>query len=844
LAGRRKILGAALAGEAGFASDCIRRSHDTFHDDKPRDNLKESSKHKPSRTLATSTTDKLEDLGAEIKRQERSSLKQSDTWPPNVSVRKRSIGYGPSLTTSIRTTYPDKSRRVPGKDASPKRVSSPKSQSTSLGRSRDLDESEIVRPPASGKRLFEPDSDSPFVAKTTFPSNSDQGPRSRVQQRQHRKNQKSSQSGGGQPFSQRPISSGEPGVISASVLGNLPASQQEAPSQGPPKIVRQPETRPISQEQLVAEVKGIYAGLVMVEGKCIQVDAKQAALAREAPPGTQPKLNNEQWQALIALHRTLLHEHHDFFLASQHPSATPAVRRLAIKYAMPARLWRHGIHSFLELLRNRLPDSLDHMLAFIYLAYSMMTLLYETAPAFEETWIECLGDLGRYRMAIEDDDIRDREVWTQVARQWYLKASDCSPKIGRLYHHLAILARPNALQQLFYYKALSEPQSFITERVSILKLVGNQSMSNEQRSKLLKREYQILYGKNKRSSTRSGKMSNILPILLNGRKARVSADTGASANFIDVSLASDIVRDENCPSFTLPNGNKYQPIGKSRELVQFPGEPDTMEYREFWVVENPVTRITLGEPFLMETKTLMRCNRHRFSGRAERMVKKPLLRLVGIQQKRLRATVNGRQVNILPDTGSEINVMPHQWALDNDIEVDYSSQRFVQYMDRSIKKTVGTAYTRVAPGYDSDEDYLMRWDVMDGPNEELIWGSDYLFDHAIYDHHEKEFITIDSNGHDLGPIELLDGAHAVIHRTIESVKSPFKHNRRRPKRPTFVVRNDIDDRMLEEIHRREQEDARIQGLPPGERPAAEAAEQLQRDKFDHRQRVSRQDDET
>ncbi|KAF5642769.1 uncharacterized protein FTJAE_3485 [Fusarium tjaetaba] len=26
----------------------------------------------------------------------------------------------------------------------------------------------------------------------------------------------------------------------------------------------------------------------------------------------------------------------------------------------------------------------------------------------EDTWIECLGDLGKYRMAIEDDDIRDR----------------------------------------------------------------------------------------------------------------------------------------------------------------------------------------------------------------------------------------------------------------------------------------------------------------------------------------------------------------------------------------------------------------------------------------------------
>jgi hypothetical protein len=218
-------------------------------------------------------------------------------------------------------------------------------------------------------------------------------------------------------------------------------------------------------------VKGIYAGLVMVEGKCIQVDAKQAALAREAPAGAQPKLNNEQWQALIALHRTLLHEHHDFFLASQHLSATPAVQRLAIKYAMPARLWRHGIHSFLELLRNRLPDSLDHMLAFIYLAYSMMTLLFETVPPFEETWIECLRDLGRYRMAIEDDNIRDREVWTQVSRQWYLKASDRAPRIGRLYHHLAILAHRNALQQLFCYgKALSISQPFPAAKDSILTL--------------------------------------------------------------------------------------------------------------------------------------------------------------------------------------------------------------------------------------------------------------------------------------------------------------------------------------------------------------------------------------
>ncbi|TIC95780.1 Telomerase-binding protein EST1A [Colletotrichum higginsianum] len=148
-------------------------------------------------------------------------------------------------------------------------------------------------------------------------------------------------------------------------------------------MIKEPETRPISQEQLVAEVKGIYAGLVMVESK----------------------------------------------------------------------------------------SSLEHMLAFIYLAYSMMALLYETVPTFEDTWIECLGDLGRYRMAIEDDDLKDREVWTSVSRHWYSKASDKAPTTGRLYHHLAILARPNGLQQLFYYsKSLCVPVPFLSARESIMTL--------------------------------------------------------------------------------------------------------------------------------------------------------------------------------------------------------------------------------------------------------------------------------------------------------------------------------------------------------------------------------------
>ena len=234
-----------------------------------------------------------------------------------------------------------------------------------------------------------------------------------------------------------------------------------------PDMLLQPDSRPISQEQLAAEVKSIYSGLTMVESKCIHVDKAQALSMRKG----DTELSHEHWQALIALHKTLLHEHHDFFLASQHPYASPALEKLAEKYTMPARMWKHGIHSFLELLRYRLPESLEFMISFIYTAYQMMSLLYETVPTFKNTWIECLGDLARYRMAIEDEDFRNRETWVNVSRFWYTKAADNTPETGRLYHHLAILARPNLLLQLcLYSRSLISVHIFPSARESILTL--------------------------------------------------------------------------------------------------------------------------------------------------------------------------------------------------------------------------------------------------------------------------------------------------------------------------------------------------------------------------------------
>lgn len=245
-----------------------------------------------------------------------------------------------------------------------------------------------------------------------------------------------------------------------------PMFAQTAPKRESPyaNIALEPPSSPISQQQLAAEIKGIYAGLVMVEAKCINIDTAQASEKER-----YSELTQEQYMALVALHRTLLYEHHDFLMATQHPSASPFLKGLATKYSMPARMWKHGIHGFLEVLRKKRPASQEYMLAFVYLAYQMMALLYETVEGFTDTWIECLGDLSRYRMAIEDD----REVYSQwlgVAAYWYLKSSDRNPNTGRLSHHLGILEKPSLKKLYFYVKSLTAPMPFLEGHESVKNL--------------------------------------------------------------------------------------------------------------------------------------------------------------------------------------------------------------------------------------------------------------------------------------------------------------------------------------------------------------------------------------
>lgn len=175
--------------------------------------------------------------------------------------------------------------------------------------------------------------------------------------------------------------------------------------------------------------------------------------------------------------------HHEFLVRVFDPLVPSSLHQLTVRYNIPSRLWQSGFHLILERLRHawmsNQPAALDLLTDLVYDAYKFYTDLLEdqTLVNFRTAWIEALGDLARYRMAIAshqatesrprptrsdlDDsdgeaessgasigaevaqawDVEDKETWRTTARDWYSMGITEKPGEGRLHHHLALLSR-------------------------------------------------------------------------------------------------------------------------------------------------------------------------------------------------------------------------------------------------------------------------------------------------------------------------------------------------------------------------------------------------------------------
>ena len=96
---------------------------------------------------------------------------------------------------------------------------------------------------------------------------------------------------------------------------------------------------------------------------------------------------------------------HNLLEISLAPSVPASLRIIPTKYNMIVRLWTYSFHKLLESLRRASftsPLALEHLQDFIYYAYTFYTGLLEepSLNSFKSAWLEALGDLAQYRMAV------------------------------------------------------------------------------------------------------------------------------------------------------------------------------------------------------------------------------------------------------------------------------------------------------------------------------------------------------------------------------------------------------------------------------------------------------------
>lgn len=227
-----------------------------------------------------------------------------------------------------------------------------------------------------------------------------------------------------------------------------------------------------------------------------------------------PGMSDAGWVELCSRHMKLAHAHHDFLTASLDPRLPASLHSLPVKYNIAARLWQNSFHLLIERMRttwlapsttlsrdgqqigpqvdgSTSARALEHLTDYILDAYQFYTTLLDeqVLSTFRSAWIEALGDLARYRMAvanhvaqtttlsedgpikharIDDDDegssddapappvpsgnsigkevadawdVEDRETWRTTARDWYALGVGEKPGEGRLHHRLALISR-------------------------------------------------------------------------------------------------------------------------------------------------------------------------------------------------------------------------------------------------------------------------------------------------------------------------------------------------------------------------------------------------------------------
>ncbi|KAK7023722.1 PINc domain-containing protein [Favolaschia claudopus] len=161
------------------------------------------------------------------------------------------------------------------------------------------------------------------------------------------------------------------------------------------------------------QLKKLYRAITDLETKVKQEDSDETEDAGRVLLKTKDAQDDdaerdkerEKWKRQIEDHKELAEIIHNLLEISLAPSVPASLRNIPTKYNIITRLWTFAFHKLLESLRRASftsPLALEHLQDFIYYAYTFYTGLLEepSLDPFKSGWLEALGDLARYKMAV------------------------------------------------------------------------------------------------------------------------------------------------------------------------------------------------------------------------------------------------------------------------------------------------------------------------------------------------------------------------------------------------------------------------------------------------------------
>ncbi|KAF8504047.1 hypothetical protein BU17DRAFT_101528 [Hysterangium stoloniferum] len=277
---------------------------------------------------------------------------------------------------------------------------------------------------------------------------------------------------------------------------------------------------------VVTQLKRLYRDISHAERKVLdgdQGDSTDEPIRVVVQSRDQPVANvSDPWARLLADHKELAELMHNFLTLCLSPQVPVSFHQYPTNYNIPSRQWTNAFHRLLETLRRASatsPVALEHLSDFIYYAYNFYAGLLENPllSHYRQGWLEALGDLARYRMAVSahiasapfgerihdrpssvftavkepetriDDssspsvgpgaavalDVEpERETWRKTAKGWYAEALKETPLVGRLHHHLGNVSREvdgEEMRAVYHFvKSMVSTNPFATARESIL----------------------------------------------------------------------------------------------------------------------------------------------------------------------------------------------------------------------------------------------------------------------------------------------------------------------------------------------------------------------------------------